>query len=133
MLKRIITSFIVICLLGTAAVAFASYSTYNVTLRPTKLDATLKQGQKTTGYNNVLHKDIKLGGEYDALDVWIDRKVGSSDWSRVSDNVTCYQGGGPYTVYSDYDLKTGESIRVRGQNHDWTPVNVSAHGSIDLR
>ncbi|KFD41706.1 hypothetical protein DK28_0206135 [Peptococcaceae bacterium SCADC1_2_3] len=117
-----------------ANIVYAAYQYYSATLPPFKGDTTLISGTKTTGYDNIFHRNISIGGNYDAVDVWIDRKNADNSWTRVSDNVTHYEGGGPYTTpVANVDLLSGQFIRARGQNHDSTWVNVAIQGEIDLR
>lgn len=124
----------VLCFVFSATVAYAAYQSYSTVLPAWQGDTTLISGSKTTEYDNILHRNITLGGDYDAVDVWIDRQNKDLSWSRVSENVTHYEGGGPYTTPVAYvDLLSGQRIRVRGQNHDTTWVTVAIQGEIDLR
>ncbi|MBO8170189.1 MAG: hypothetical protein H0Z35_13600 [Thermoanaerobacteraceae bacterium] len=116
-----------------ANIVYAAYQYYSTTLPPLKGDRTLISGYKTTGYDNILHRNISIGGSYDAVDVWIERKNADDSWTRVSDNEAHYEGGGPYTLWANTDLLSGDFIRVRGQNHDLTYVYVTIKGEIDLR
>ena len=133
MLKRGITLVVLGCLLLSATVAFAAYEDYDATLPRLKGDVTLLQGSKSTGDDYILHRNIDLGGDYDAVDVWIERRGSDNSWSRLSENYACYASGGPYTIYSNADLLSGNTIRARGQNHDLTTVAVNITGEIDLR
>lgn len=116
-----------------ANIVYAAYQSYSTTLPAFKGDTTLISGTKTTGDNNIFHRNISIGGNYDAVDVWIDRKNADGSWTRVSDNAAHYEGGGPYTLWANTDLLSGEFIRARGQNHDSTYVTVAIQGEIDLR
>lgn len=117
-----------------ANVVYAGYQYYSTNLPAWKGDTTLISGTKTTNYDNIFHRNISIGGNYDAVDVWLDRKNADNSWTRVSDNVTHYEGGGPYTTpMANVDLSSGQTIRVRGQNHNLTGVMVAIQGEIDLR
>ncbi|MGI6600119.1 MAG: hypothetical protein ACOX3F_10565 [Kiritimatiellia bacterium] len=121
----------------SATVVFADYQKYTAILPAYKGDITLIQGSKITGNDYINHTGILIGqpkDQYDSVDVWIERRnADGSSWSRVSDNNAHYEGGGPYTLYSNYDLFSGNTIRVRGQNHHLTYVSVGIIGWIDLQ
>lgn len=116
-----------------ASFAYATYSTYNVTLPKLKGDVTLRQGSKATGEDYIEHKDILIGPSVNgqAMAVWIDKY--DNGWDAVCDYALHYEGQGPYTLYADPVLNSGDTIRVRADNKDLTAYSYGATGSIDLK
>jgi len=66
------------------SLAYAAYSSYNVTLPGWKGDVTLSQGNKTTGDDCIYHKDILIGPAVNgqAMAVWVD-KYDNGVWDDV--------------------------------------------------
>lgn len=131
-MRKLTTLCYAIDLLAVCSIsAFASTSSWSVTLPRFSQQVDLRSGTHVTNADYIEGSVTSMGGSYD--DVYMSARAHlAGSWLDVSSSEDVYKGEGFKTISFNEDVPARTSMMLVGGNSDWTYVNVVASGKVNF-